>query len=212
MNLRICNFLTNHMANDDRDFCSKLPMHLRKAYRDQKALLIKNNNTEWSATQLDIQKCKGIDQDADHNKILSACIFPFVQHNNITQQLDYVYIRSSPLSELGVKNVDFLVASKTDGVLIFGEAKGTITNPRVVIKEYNERIKTISENSAYIMNMFPDIKLWEYVLAVPSDRASDTSKAITQRKASLILWQVGIWSGDKLSIVVPDADNTTRQK
>lgn len=200
------------MTNDDRDFYSRLPRYLHKKYKDQKASLIRDNDIGWSDNQRAIQKRKGIDQDADHNRILSACIFPFVQQNNITQRLNYVYIRSSPLSELGVKNVDFLIASKTDGVLIFGEAKGTITDPRVVIKEYKERIKAINENSAYIMNMFPDIKLWEYVLGVPSHRATDTSKAITRSNASIILWQVGVWNDDKLSLVVPDVNAATRQK
>lgn len=212
MNRRICNFLMNHMANDDTDFYSKLPKHFHKTYKDQKASIIKDNDAKWPNKQHFDKRRDGIEQDANHNKILSACIFPFVQQNNITQKLDYVYIRSSPLSERGVKNVDFLIASKTDRILIFGEAKGTITDPRTTITEYKERIKTINENSVYIQNMFPDIKLWEYVLGVPSDRAVETSKTITRSNTNIILWQVGIWDGDKLSIVVPDTDTATRQK
>ena len=212
MNHLICIFLMNHMANDDSDFYSKLPKHLRKKYKDQKALLIKDNDAKWSDNQRVAQKRKGINQDANHNKILSACIFPFVQQNNITQNLDYVYIRSSPLSELDVKNVDFLIASKTDGVLIFGETKGTITDPRAVITEYKERIKVINENSAYIMDKFPDIKLWEYVLGVPSDRSLETSKVIIRSNVNIILWQVGIWNSDKLSLVIPNVDKDTRKK
>ena len=212
MNRLICIFLTNNMANDDRDFLLKLPKDLHKIYRDKKAALIKNNDAKWSDDQHGIKKHKAIDLDTDHNRILNACIFPFVQQNRLTQELNYAYIRSSPLSEFGVKNVDFLLASKTDDVVIFGEAKGTIANPRAVIAEYKERIKIIEEKSSYIKNMLPGTKSLEYVLGVPSDRAMEMSKAIARSSADIILWQVGIWSGDKLSLVVPSTDDSTRQK
>lgn len=60
--------------------------------------------------------------------------------------------------------------------------------------------------------MLPSIKSWEYVLGVPSDRAMETSKAITRSSAAIILWQVGTWSGDKLSLVTPNTDDIARQK
>ena len=60
--------------------------------------------------------------------------------------------------------------------------------------------------------MLPGARSWEYVLSVPSDRASETSKAILRSNANIILWQVGTWSGNTLSLVVPDTDETTRQK
>ena len=211
-NRLICIFLTNHMANDDRDFLLKLPRDLHKQYKHRKASLIRDNDIRWSDDQLAIKKYDGIKLDADHNQILNACIFPFVQQNHITQKLNYAYIRSSPLSELGVKNVDFLIASKTDGVLIFGEAKGKITDPHSVIVEYKQRIETINENFAYIKNMLPDTKSLEYVLGVPSHRTMATSKAIARSSADIILWQVGTWSGDRLSLELLPVDDVTRQK
>lgn len=200
------------MINNDRDFLSSLPRDLHKQYKQKKASLIKDIVAKWSDDQLVARKNTGIELDVNHTRILNACVFPFVQQNNITQKLNYAYIKSSPLSEVGVKNVDFLIASKTDGVLIFGEAKGKITDPREVIAEYKERIKIINENSTYIEEMFPSARSWEYVLGVPSDRASETSKAIIRSNTNIILWQVGTWSGNTLSLVVPDTDKTARQK
>ena len=201
----------NRMANDDKSFLLRLPKDLREEFKLEKTLLAKKIDDRWSDKRHTAQKLNGIKQDKHHNEILNACIFPFVQQGTMTQRLDYAYIRSSPLLELGVKNVDFLIASKTDGVLIFGEAKGTITNPRAVITEYKKRIQVIQEHAAYIKKMFPGIKSWEYVLGVPSGDTMETSKAILRSNIHIILWQIDEWNG-KLSLAVPHTDRATRLK
>ena len=86
--------------------------------------------------------------------VLNSCIFPFVQTGLLTEKLDYAYIRSSPLSELKIKNVDFLIASQKKGLAIFGEAKGSIDDPSRVISEYKQRIEVINNNYEYVKNLF----------------------------------------------------------
>ena len=211
-NRRTCIFSMNHMANEDKDFLLRLPKNLRDEYKAKRADLINENNTKWSADHHVIKKREGIKLDKDHNEILNACIFPFVQHSNIIQKLGYAYIKSSPLSELGVKNVDFLIASQTDDVLIFGEAKGKITDPRTVITQYKERIKIIEENSAYITEKFSGMKTFEYVLGVPSGKSLETAKAIRRSNTNIILWYMDMWHDVKLSMAILPTENAAERR
>lgn len=208
----ICIFSMNRIASEDKEFLLKLPTNLRGKYKAEKTDLIKENNTIWSADHHADKKHEGIKLDKYHSEILNACIFPFVQHSSITQKFDYRYIKSSPLSELGVKNVDFLIASQSDGVFIFGEAKGKITDPNAAITEYKKRIKTIEEKSTYISEKFSDIKSFEYVLGVPSDRSVETLKAIRRSNIDIIVWQMNVWPDDTLSIVIPSTDNEAERR
>ena len=111
-----------------------------------------------------------------------------------------------------MKNVDFLIASRTDGVVIFGKAKGSITDPSVVISQYKIRIKIIKENLQSIKKIFPELKSIEYVLGVQSIDAMETSKAILCSNANIILWQVNKWDDQFLSLVVLATDDTTQRK
>ena len=200
------------MANEDKGFLLKLPKNLHDKYKAEKAGLINENNTIWSADYQTDKKHEGIKLDKCHSEILNACIFPFVQHGSITQRLGYAYIKSSPLSELGVKNVDFLIASQSDDVLIFGEAKGKITDPNTVITEYKERIKIIEENSTYISEKFLGIKSFEYVLGVPSGSSLETAKAIHRSNTNIILWHMNAWPDVKLSIAILPTDNVAERR
>ena len=209
---RVYPFLMKIMPSNDSDFLRQLPRDLHEGYKSEKKNLLEKINSKWSDRSIFAKnKDKGIKIDTYHTEVLNACIFPFVQQGSLTRQIKYSYIQSSPLSELGVKNVDFLIASKTEGVLIFGEAKGTITDPHTVISEYKRRIKAIEANFDYIMKMFPETKLCEYVLAVQSGRAVETSKAILRSNASIILWQINKWNDELLSLVVPHTNDPSQR-
>lgn len=205
-------FLVKIMHSNDSDFLCQLPRDLHEDYNSEKKNLLRKIDSKWSDRSIFAEnKNKEIKMDTYHTEVLNACIFPFVQQGSLTRQIKYSYIQSSPLSELGVKNVDFLIASKIDGVLIFGEAKGTINNPHTVISEYKKRIKVIEENFDYILKMFPETKLCEYVLAVQSGRAVETSKAILRSNANIILWQISKWNDELLSLVVPYTNDSSQR-
>ena len=104
-----------------------------------------------------------------------------------------------------------MIASRADGVAIFGEAKGSIADPSTVISQYKRRIKSIKENMDYVNQILPDLKSVEYVLGVKSDDAVETSKAILRSNANIILWQVSKWDKQLLSLVVPAADNPNKR-
>ncbi len=111
-----------------------------------------------------------------------------------------------------MKNVDFLIAFRTDGVVIFGKAKDSITDPSVVISQYKIRIKIIKENLQSIKKIFPELKSIEYVLGVQSIDAMETSKTILCSNANIILWQVSKWDDQFLSLVVLATDDATQRK
>ena len=200
------------MPGDDTEFLSKLPRDLHENYKLRKKRSIDQINNELSDTHsLTNRKSRAIQEDLYHKEVLNSCIFPFVQQGRITQQFDYSYLRSSPLSELNLKNVDFLIASRTDGVMIFGEAKGTIADPHKVITQYKTRIKIIEENIEHVKKIFPELKSCEYVLGVQSGRAMETSKVILRSNASIILWQISKWGATLLSLVVPATDDRNQR-
>lgn len=201
------------MPNDENDFLSTLPRDLRDSYKKRRKEFLQNIDSQFSdESALTKKKSRGILEDRYHKEVLNACIFPFVQEGTLTQNLDYDYLRSSPLSELGVKNVDFLIASKSKGLAIFGEAKGTVTDPSIIISEYKKRIKIIEKNLDHVKKIFPELSSIEYVLGVKSIDAVEMSKAILRSNADIVLWQVGGWDDQLLSLVVPATDDSSQRK
>ena len=201
------------MLSDDAEFLSELPRNFHGNYKLQKKSRIEKINHEWSKTSLMIKrKSRAILEDTYHKEVLNSCIFPFVQQGSITQKFDYSYLRSSPLSELGLKNVDFLIASRNDRVMIFGEAKGTIADPRAVISEYKTRIAVIEKNIEHVKTIFPELRSLEYVLGVQSGDAVEMSKAILRSNVNIILWQISRWDTALLSLVVPLTNDTNQRR
>lgn len=193
---------------NDGDFINKLSKNLRKKYVQEKKTAIAEINAEWSKQSHVDDKHRWLKQDTYHKEILNACIFPFIQQGDIIKNFDYKYIRSSPLSELNLPNVDFLISSERDQTLIFGEAKGSATSPNNIITQYKKRINIIEEKFEYIKTKYSkEAKRCEYVLGIPSDDAIETSKAIHRSDINLILWQVNKMDNDTLSLVIPDTNN-----
>ena len=197
---------------NDEDFINKLPKYLHKEYVQEKKIAIDKINAEWSKKSHVYDKFRWIKQETYHKDILNACLFPFVQQGRITENFDYKYIRSSPLAELDLPNVDFLIASEIDQTLIFGEAKGSATAPNNIITEYKKRIHTIEENFEYIQTEYLEGEKtyeyeYEYVLGIPSDDAPETLKIIHRSNANIILWQVNSMDDKTLSLAVPDTDD-----
>ena len=193
------------LLDEDDSFVKQLPQPLQDKYAKQKSEKLKKIKIETSNNFSEYfkRKDKAIKEDKYHKEVLNSCIFPFVQTGSFISELDYVYLRSSPLSELNLKNVDFLIVSKKKGIAIFGEAKGTIENPNLVISQYRERMKVINDNLNEIKKYVPNLKKIEFVLGVPSMDSVNTIKAILRSKIDIILWETGGMGEQELSLVVP---------
>lgn len=192
-------------TDEDDSHASKLPKKHLAEYKKLKSEKIreikKQFDTEYS--EFSSKLSKGIKEDKFHKVVLNSCIFPFVQTGLLTKKLDYTYIRSSPLSELKVKNVDFLITSQKNGLAIFGEAKGSIDDPSRVISEYKQRIEVINNNYEHVKKFVSSLSKIEFVLGVPSMDAMKTVKAILRSNVDIIVWETGGIGEQQLSLVVP---------
>lgn len=192
-------------ADEDNSFVSKLPKKQLAEYNKLKSEKIKEIKKQFDTEYREFfsKLSKGIKEDQFHKVVLNSCIFPFVQKGLLTEKLDYTYIRSSPLLELKVKNVDFLIVSQKNGLAIFGEAKGSIDDPSRVISEYKQRIEVINNNYEYVKKFVPSLSKIEFVLGVPSMDAMNTVKAILRSNVDIIVWATGGIGEQQLSLVVP---------
>jgi len=136
-----------------------------------------------------------------HDQLVSMAIFPFLQNTSISSQLGHQFIRSAPLLEKEVKNLDFLIYRKGGNVpiAIFGEAKTKIQNPTQIINEFKERKKVIESNKQYILEKYldnPNKVIFEYVLCVFSSDAAKMKEVIEQSGGNIILWSADLAFSD----------------
>lgn len=201
------------LVDEDSSFVSQLSKQLQEEYTKRRSDKVKEVKEQFK-TKYDeyfSNKDKGIKEDKFHKEVLNSCIFPFVQTGLLSAKSDYAYLCSSPLSELGVKNVDFLIASQSKGIAIFGEAKGSIEDPNRVISQYRDRMKVINEHLDEVKKFVPNLTKIEFVLGVPSMDAMETIKAILRSNINIILWEVGGMGEQQLSVVVPpNVDERTK--
>ena len=192
-NLLFSYFLMNNINNNN--FLNELPKNLRKQYRQEEANVIKKINIKWSDNLHRERRLNDIKDSEHHAAIINACIYPFVQEDSLSSNLDYSYIQNSPLWETGDKNFDFLLGSTTDKILIFGEAKGKVT-PKNIIHQYRERKQIIKKHSKLIKENIFDTDKYEYVLGVPSYEVDKMQTAIKKSKEDIIVW--GINEGESI--------------
>ncbi len=201
----------NKLQDEEGEFLKKLGLaDLQREYKQEKDGIISKIEREYETnSQLYENKSIGIKEDKFHKEVLNAAIFPFVQRGLLPQTLDYVYVRSSPLSERKLKNVDFLIVSPSKKIAIFGEAKQSVNDPSRIIDEMKQRIAVINTNLDYVEKYITPISKIEYVLVVRSFDANNMSKAIARSSANIILWHVGLQE-QKLSIFVPSTSAERR--
>ena len=145
------------MISDD-EFTKKLVVKgLPRKYTDEVSKLrkkvrstLKTNDaelTEKLSNELKIMEL--------HDQLISMAIFPFLQ-NSALFNLGYQFVRTAPLLEKGIKNLDFLIYKRTgkSTIAIFGEAKSSISNKIKIINEYNERKKIVEEHRDYIIKNY----------------------------------------------------------
>ncbi|MDE2588497.1 MAG: hypothetical protein KGL95_02370, partial [Patescibacteria group bacterium] len=195
------------MQDDDEQFLANKSKDLRKEYLSRKESIIKEIETHYSTNYSTLieNKSKGLTQDKLHREVLNACIFPFKDEIGKLKlsKLDYIYVKSSPLRELELKNVDFLIISPSKRIAIFGEAKGSVDDPNMVVDQYKKRIEIINKNLDYVKKIFPGIQRIEFVIGVRAIESNEMAKAILRTKLNLIVWEVGEKGSQLLSLHVP---------
>ena len=155
-------------------------------------------------------KWDGIEKDRRHRRVLNLCIYPFYNTTSPPLNMGYHFARASPLEELGVKNVDFLIYnfSRKRHLAIFGEAKGSIGSPSKVVAQTKERIEVVEENQDYIKSSYlqlkPDTEVdFEYVIGIPVEDNLRMCEAIEKDGGGLIPWSAGGLEENLLSLNIP---------
>jgi len=191
---------------DDEDFIEFLySPSLKDAYKEDIKQRFQQIDQEFSSRKdfWETAKKNAIEDDRRHRGMINVCVAPFTGKGSL-KNLGYQFIRASPLSELRIPNVDFLLYKPTQKIAIFGEAKGSIRNQDDVINQFKARISIILQYTDYIktnyLKLQTDEKVYfDFVLAVPSMEAPSILKKTIEKKGGIIVWHAPITGLENIS-------------
>lgn len=185
---------------------------LGKKYKEEVGEVKKNIKRDLKKEDKKFQQqlLKEIQRAEFHDQLLSMAIAPFL-NPTIKEKLGYRFVRCAPLLEKNIKNLDFLIFKDSEKrpIAIFGEVKGSISNPNQVIQEFFERKKVIEKNREYILKNYLKTKkdvIFEYVLVVFSRDAIHMKKAIEDKGGGIILWSADLVFSD-LHLIASDKNS-----
>lgn len=157
-----------------------------------------------------------IEQDKRHSSIINSCTSPFT-HGPLSKT-DYKFIRAAPLFELQLPNMDFLLFKRNSrcNIAIFGECKGSFSDPANVIKELKERRNHIEQKKDYIISNYLDLSesekiYFEYVIAVPDRDAARMHSYMIDKGGGFILWQASLTGTAEISCIFPPKSLESRK-
>lgn len=153
---------------------------------------------------LETKKLKGAEQEHQHRLILNACIFPFCQPDAL-EKYGYYFLRASPLSELGVHNLDFILFHpSSEARVILGEAKGSVEDPAPVVDQFKDRIKVATDKKDYIREKYlKNIEAKpEFVLGVDWAVGNKAMKSVLRKGGNIKVWGAGAAIGSTKQSVV----------
>jgi hypothetical protein len=192
---------------DDSAFLEQLQIsELIAEYKKAKTQEIARIEDKYKTEREGLEKKKmiGVQQDHQHRLILNACIFPFCQPDSL-EKYGYYFLRASPLSELGVDNVDFLLfRPDPETRIIVGEAKGSIEDPAPIVDQFKDRIKVVVDKKDYIKEKYlKNLDATpEYVLGVDWAVGNKTMKSVLRKGGNIKVWGAGAAIGSSKQSVV----------
>lgn len=212
--------LQNDQPIDDKPFIEFLKLDsLKKKYSDEIEKLTQQLKKEFEDPVEYQAKYKMHDgeiiKDRNHRQVVNACIYPFSQKGKLTK-LGYYFIRTEPLLEKGISDVDFVIESPKKQIAIFGEAKTSTVNASKIISEMKTRKKVIEENEQYLQQTHvPNSNKFEYVFGTHAIETRDLYARIVESNEKFVSWQYGGFDDNSniLSIYVPESvTKETREK
>jgi len=182
---------------------------LKTSYLKEKGECIKRIELEEGEKRVENERrLRGeIRTDREHRKIINACLYPFATKVSPLRKLGYCFLRAAPLLEKGTRNLDFVIYKgvPSDGTAIFGEAKGSVSDPSEIVRETLGRKRIVESNRGYINRMYlgGTNASYEYVLGVSSVDSNNVAKAVIRRDGGLIIWHSERSQNPELTIFVP---------
>lgn len=157
---------------------------------------------------------RGLRDDDEHRRALNACIYPFARG----QVHGYYFVCAGPLSELGIKNLDFLIVCRDppDGetkIAMFGESKGPMTDPDPVVTQAKERIGTVTQNWEYVFRQYLGnmTSAREFIIGVFASDANELAKSIIRKRGEIIVWSIDLSNDPILCLHRPELDREDRE-
>jgi hypothetical protein len=205
---------------NDKQFSDFLAFEdLKEEYKREKKLLFQtiDERYEHERNQNIEKRLKGIKEDKSHRMVLNACIFPFSQ-DGLLSRYGYYFIRASPLSELKISNLDFLIfRPKTPAYAIFGEAKGTVNDAERVVSEFKQRMQLVIDRRDYVIqNYLTKIEAeFEFVIGVNGPSANEIMKSVVRKGGQIKVWSTWIEPTSmkpELSLLTPLRDDLPNYK
>jgi len=186
----------NSLSEDDTKFINYLAFDdLQTEYITKKKELYHHLDQKYKQEEQSLRnkKLEGIELDKDHRMVLNACIFPFSQEGPLAK-FGYYFIRASPLSELEISNLDFLLFHPDpDTYAIFGEAKGQVNDAQRVVDQTKKRMKLVYDKQYYIkQNYFKNLNSeLEFVLGVWMSYQTEIVKTVQRKGGEIKVWGTG---------------------
>jgi len=157
---------------------------------------------------------RGLSDDDEHRRALNACIYPFARG----QVQGYYFVCAGPLSELGIKNLDFLIVcgDPPDGetkIAMFGESKGPMTDPDPVVTQAKDRIKTLAQNWDYVFRQYLGnmTSEREFIIGVFASDANELAKSVIRKGGGIIVWSIDLSNDPILCLHRPEVDREDRE-
>ncbi len=193
----------------DDDFASTiLDKATRERYLGEKKQRLREIKVEFTKDRVNFERAQRTDIQTQrrHRQILNSCIYPFNQDGPL-RDTGYEFIRASPLSELGAKNVDFLLYKRSDRlpVAVFGECKGDVKRVATEVTDTRKKIDVIKQNVDHIKQKYLELPvenevLFEYVVAVPANLAHEFHNQVLDTGGGIIVWKVNLTSDPRLTM------------
>jgi hypothetical protein len=186
----------NSLPEDEIEFISYLAFDdLQTEYKTKKKELYQYIDRKYKQEEQSLRnkKLEGIELDKNHRMVVNACIFPFSQEGPLAK-FGYYFIRASPLSELGISNLDFLLFHpEPDTSAIFGEVKGQVNDANRVVDQTKKRMKVVYDKQSYIeQNYFKNLSLeLEFVLGVWMSYETEIVKTVQRKGGEIKVWGTG---------------------
>jgi hypothetical protein len=196
--------------SDNDEFLNYLTFEdLKKNYLKEKDECLKRTEYEEQEKRVENERRlrSEIRIDREHRKILNACLYPFAIKVSPLRRLGYRFLRAAPLLERGTSNLDFLIykSDPLKGTAIFGEAKGSVSDPSQIVRETLDRKIVVESNRDYANQTYLGgaNASYEYVLGVSSVDSNNVAKAVIRRDGGLIIWHSEKSQNPELTIFVP---------
>jgi len=150
-----------------------------------------------------------IDVTNNHDALISICASAFGPQSELYSNLNYAFLSSEPLLELGVKHFDVLIFNPVTKYALFVECISSTVEPAKSVSDIYAARQEVIDNKNHLERAIGDrIDTVEFVCCVPAQMVNRIATELERRlKEGLLaeneiikVWQVNIFDGQFLQL------------